>query len=61
VIEDAPPGIEAAIAAGMRSIGIAGTFAAADLSRATVVLPSLAAMRINATPDGGRLEIRWQL
>lgn len=61
VIEDAPPGIEAAIAAGMRSIGIAGTFAAADLSRATAVLPSLAAMRINATPDGGHLEIGWQL
>ncbi|MFL5614495.1 MAG: HAD-IA family hydrolase [Gemmatimonadaceae bacterium] len=61
VIEDAPPGIEAAIAAGMRSIGIAGTFAAADLCRATVVLPSLAAMRINASPDGGHLEIRWQL
>lgn len=59
VIEDAPPGLEAAAAAGMRSIGIAGTFAAADLARATVVLPNLAAMQTRAMPDGSGLEIRW--
>lgn len=59
VVEDAPPGIEAARAAGMRSIGIAGTYAASALTGATVVLPSLAALQVHA-PQGMRdLEIAF--
>jgi mannitol-1-/sugar-/sorbitol-6-phosphatase len=46
VIEDAPAGIDAARAAGMRSIGVAGTFPAAELVNATVVVPSLASIRV---------------
>jgi len=61
VIEDTPPGIEAACAAGMRSIGIAGTFPAEALTRATVVIPALGVLR--ATPvghaGGGGLRISW--
>jgi sugar-phosphatase len=43
VIEDTPAGLEAARAAGMRSIGIAGTFPAAALI-ADLVVPSLSAL-----------------
>lgn len=57
VVEDAPPGIEAARAAGMRSIGIAGTYPASSLTGATVVLPSLAALRVHASAQTGDLEI----
>jgi mannitol-1-/sugar-/sorbitol-6-phosphatase len=60
VIEDAPPGIEAAIAAGMRSIGIAGTFPAAELSRAMIVLPRLAALQVRVAADGNGLELRLE-
>ena len=59
VVEDAPPGIEAARAAGMRSIGIAGTFPASSLSRATAVLPSLAALRVRPSPQRRELEIAF--
>jgi sugar-phosphatase len=60
VIEDAPAGIDAACAAGMRSIGIAGTFPAAALARATVVLPALSAMRVARAEDSGpELRIGW--
>lgn len=41
VVEDAPAGLEAARAAGMRSIGIAGTFPASALTMADLVVPSL--------------------
>ena len=61
VVEDAPPGIEAARAAGMRSIGIAGTFPASALGHATVVLPALSALRVRATPEEGGLEIDFVL
>lgn len=43
VIEDTPPGLEAARAAGMRSIGIAGTYPAAALI-ADLVVPSLTSL-----------------
>ena len=43
VIEDTPAGLEAARAAGMRSIGIAGTYPASALT-ADLVVPSLAAL-----------------
>ena len=57
VVEDAPPGIEAARAAGMRSIGIVGTYPASSLTGATVVLPALAALRVHPSPQTGDLEI----
>jgi len=43
VIEDTPPGLEAARAAGMRSIGIAGTYPASVLT-ADLVVPSLTSL-----------------
>jgi sugar-phosphatase len=61
VVEDAPPGIGAARAAGMRSIGIAGTYPASSLTGATVVLSSLAALRVHASPEAGALEIAFEL
>jgi mannitol-1-/sugar-/sorbitol-6-phosphatase len=59
VVEDAPPGIEAARAAGMRVIGVAGTFPADALRRATAIVPALAALRVRASQGGDALEIRW--
>lgn len=49
VIEDAPAGIESGRAAGARVIGLATTFPAAALNGATIVAPSLAAVRITST------------
>lgn len=51
-VEDAPAGIEAALAAGMRVIGVATTHRPEDLLRSTVVVERLSALRI--TTDGGR-------
>lgn len=48
VVEDTPPGLQAARAAGMRSIGIAGTYPAAELSLADHVVSQLAALRIRS-------------
>jgi sugar-phosphatase len=60
VVEDAPAGIDAACAAGMRSIAIAGTFPAEALTRATVVLSSLDRLRVKPDATGrGRLHISW--
>ena len=61
VVEDAPPGIEAARGAGMRSIGIAGTYPPSALVAATVVLPSLDALRVHPLPGTGELEIDFAL
>lgn len=61
VVEDAPPGIEAARAAGMRSIGIVGTYPASSLTRATIVLPSLAALRVQRLTEAEGLEITFDL
>lgn len=55
VIEDAPPGIEAARAAGMRVIGVLGTYPPDALVAADVVVSSVAALRV--TPRDGGLEI----
>ncbi|MBW8839400.1 MAG: HAD-IA family hydrolase [Gemmatimonadetes bacterium] len=61
VVEDAPPGIEAARSAGMRSIGIAGTYPASALVAATVVLPSLGALRVHPLPASRELEMDFVL
>lgn len=55
VIEDAPAGIRAAHAAGMRAIGLASTFAATELSEADAVIESLRSLM--ARVNGGELEI----
>lgn len=46
VIEDAPPGIDAARAAGMRVIGIIGTYGPDDLAIANGTIPSVAWMKV---------------
>ena len=55
VLEDAPAGIAAARAAGMRCIALTTTHAAADVAGADLVVPSLAALRVSQAPhpDGG--------
>jgi sugar-phosphatase len=57
VIEDAPAGIRAAHAAGMKAIGLTSTFAAAELSEADAVIESLG--NLMARVNGGGLEISW--
>ena len=61
VIEDTPPGLEAARAAGMRSIGVAGTYPAAALGMADYTVPRLDVLNFLTTTErvrGVRLEIR---
>jgi sugar-phosphatase len=55
VIEDAPAGIEAAHAAGMRVIGVAGTYPAELLTGADGVVAKLRALRIER--DGDHLRV----
>jgi sugar-phosphatase len=57
VIEDAPAGIAAARAAGMRAVAIASTHAADSLAAADVIVHSLAALSISPSNDDGVLEI----
>jgi sugar-phosphatase len=48
VVEDTPPGLEAARAAGMRSIGVAGTYPPDALAMADHVVDRLAALRVRS-------------
>ena len=57
VVEDAPAGLAAARAAGMRSIGIVGTFPAAQLHDATVIVPAFASLAVTLHPDKPRVRI----
>lgn len=50
VVEDAPAGLASAAAAGMRAIGVAGTYPAARLTPAVAVVEELTALRV--TTDG---------
>jgi sugar-phosphatase len=59
VIEDTPPGIEAAHAAGMRVIAIASTYPPAALGKADAVVGELTSIRLNH--DGGRLALQLTL
>jgi sugar-phosphatase len=58
VIEDAPPGVAAAGAAGMRCVALTTTHAAPALGGADVVVPTLAELRVevaaDATPAGAQ-------
>jgi len=58
VVEDAPSGIRAANAAGMRSFAVPTTYAAAELHEATVLLRNLAQLR-PITNGNGSLTIFW--
>lgn len=51
VIEDAPAGLQAGRAAGCTTIGVAGTYPAAEL-HADLVVPGLDHLRIEVTADG---------
>jgi len=53
-VEDAPAGIEAARAAGMRVIGVAATHSPEALVRSTVVVERLSVLRITADGAAGR-------
>ena len=57
VIEDAPAGLAAARAAGMRAIGIGGTYSAAALSGADFVVEKLSALHVTIGPSGASLQI----
>lgn len=58
VIEDAPPGIEAARAAGMRAIGILGTYGREALARAHGVVPGVSWMQVEAARSGLHVNLR---
>ncbi|HTJ23870.1 MAG TPA: HAD-IA family hydrolase [Gemmatimonadaceae bacterium] len=48
VVEDTPAGLEAARAAGMRSVAVSGTYPAAALTIADITVPRLDALRIES-------------
>ena len=57
VVEDAPSGVGAGIAAGCRVLGVLGTHEASELGEATWVARSLDAVDVTETGDG--LELRF--
>jgi sugar-phosphatase len=58
VIEDAPAGIQSALAGGMKVIGITSTYAAGALSAADAVIGKLAQIQVTANGAGKlRVEI----
>lgn len=54
VVEDAPAGLAAADAAGMRAIGVVGTYPASRLRSAIALVDAVAAIAVTAEPDGWR-------
>lgn len=61
VVEDAPAGLEAARSAGMRSIGIAGTYPPDALRAATVCVSTLDALEVTSAPNAASIELRLPL
>lgn len=58
VLEDAPAGIESAIAAGMHAVGIVGTYDKSELTRASIVAESLSELNVEVLDWGrSRLEV----
>lgn len=55
VVEDAPAGVAAGKAAGMRVIAVLGTATAARLAQADLILPALGQLRASRAGDGGIL------
>ncbi|HUF70536.1 MAG TPA: HAD-IA family hydrolase [Longimicrobiales bacterium] len=58
VVEDAPPGIEAARAAGMRAIGVLGTYGREALARGHCIIPGVRWMEVEASRSGLRVRLR---
>lgn len=58
VIEDTPPGIEAARSAGMRVVGILGTYGPEDLTGADATVPSVAWLGVEASGSGLQIVLR---
>jgi sugar-phosphatase len=58
VIEDAPTGLEAAKAAGMRSIGIASTYAPDALHAASCCIATLDRLEVTSAPGAVPMELR---
>jgi len=59
VVEDAPSGVGAGVAAGCRALGVLGTHEIGDLHEATWIAESLDAIAVTVLPDG--LELRFAL
>ncbi len=57
VVEDAPSGVSAGLAAGCRVLGVLGTHTPADLSHATWLVPSLEHLRV--VSDGATLTLHF--
>lgn len=57
VIEDAPAGLQAARAAGMRAVAICGTYGPEALAIADRIVPDLAGLRITRPATGAAFEI----
>jgi mannitol-1-/sugar-/sorbitol-6-phosphatase len=57
VIEDAPAGLEAARAAGMRSIAVSGTYSRERLTMADYTISRLGAMQVSTAKNDARVEI----
>jgi sugar-phosphatase len=58
VVEDAPPGIEAAHAAGMRAIAVTTTFARAELAAAEAIVSALTQMQASLDAGAGWIDIQ---
>jgi len=58
VVEDAPPGLEAAAAAGMRALAVTTTHAASELAPALATISDLSALTVTADDAGLRLAAR---
>jgi len=57
VIEDAPAGIQAAKAAGMKVLGLTSTYSPPELRAADTVVSSLSAIRVSVSKDGLTLTV----
>jgi sugar-phosphatase len=51
VVEDAPAGIQAAVAAGMRAIGVLGTYPREALSEAAAIVDSFGSVNVRVSAD----------
>jgi sugar-phosphatase len=58
VVEDAPSGVGAGVAAGCRVLGVLGTHEVSELRKASWIVRSLEGIAVQATPD--RLELRFK-
>jgi sugar-phosphatase len=57
VVEDAPSGLGAGVAAGCRVLGVLGTHSVEELEGASWILPSLEELVVTSNADG--LELRF--